>query len=70
MEGDKHPSGGEETGAPGGVGPRWGWVSLDRPTRLGVAWAVAPSEEEAARTAERRAAGPVGLPDAQDSRLR
>lgn len=42
----KDPDAGDAADASGGVGPRWGCLSQDRPTRFVVAWAFARSEAE------------------------
>ncbi len=61
----KHRCVGEGTGAAGGVGPRRGWVSV-------VAWAFAPSEDEAApqvmAQTRRRTQGQKDVPWMRDGR--
>lgn len=52
------------------MGPRWGCLSQDRPTRFVVAWAFAASEEEAApevvRQTRQRTRGQAGVPWVSD----
>lgn len=48
------------------MGPRWGCISIDRPTRFVVAWAFAASEDEAApevvQQTRQRTRGQAGVP--------
>jgi hypothetical protein len=54
------------------VGPRWGCLTQDRPTRFIVAWSFGPSEDEAAPAAvagtRERTAGRAGVPWVSDGR--
>lgn len=63
---------GEGGGEEEGVGPRWGCLTMDRPTRFVVAWAFAPSEDEAApavvRRTRERTEGRRGVPWIGDGR--
>jgi len=56
-----------------GLGPRWGCLSQDRPTRFVVAWAFAASEDEAAplvvQQTRRRTHGQAGVPWISDGRV-
>ncbi len=54
------------------MGPRWGCLTQDRPTRFVVAWSFGPSEDEAAPLAvqltRQRTAGNGGVPWISDGR--
>lgn len=54
------------------MGPRWGCLTQDRPTRFVVAWSFGPSEDEAiprvVRLTRQRTAGRGGVPWLSDGR--